>query len=302
MKADTDSFVNRRQLMRQLNALDSSEALYVGTPATIDVGPWTYAAAGRGAAPLVYHLGGPGYIFSRGLMERLDLDACFQNMALDPIWLIHDDVGTGYCATRFLKTSEEEGAAKAEGPTVIAHRGVVASTFRCVPHRLIAAALEDASLYPVEGLRGSALDLLQSWLRGEPPLSPGAADCVLLAQVWHPVTPAVMRALDRFLSVDSAKRAEALAETAGDSGGHPLAVATAVTAHECMFVAMAGEEVVVGDRWSQGVGGVLAESLVGDELVEVRREYHTLRDIVDSEGSGADAMSRAFLKLHRPRR
>jgi hypothetical protein len=117
MKADTDSFVNRRQLMRQLSRLDSSEALYVGTRLNFDSRGFNYS---QPSMRIKFNLGGPGYIFSRGLMERLDLDACFQNMALDPIWLIHDDVGTGYCATRFLKDGER--------PRTVAHHAAVAAT------------------------------------------------------------------------------------------------------------------------------------------------------------------------------
>jgi hypothetical protein len=97
MKADSDSFVNRPRLAKQLAEFNPARSIYLGTPATFSSQGFNYS--GAPVKSLFYHLGGPGYIFSRGLLERLRMDECFRSMALDPVWLIHDDVGTGYCAT-----------------------------------------------------------------------------------------------------------------------------------------------------------------------------------------------------------
>jgi hypothetical protein len=114
MKADSDSFINRPQLTTQLNDLDPSQAIYLGTQLSFDSRGFNYSQPPR---KIYFHVGGPGYVFSRGLMERLRMDECFRSMALDPVWLIHDDVGTGYCATQFTP-----------GVRTVQHRATIAAT------------------------------------------------------------------------------------------------------------------------------------------------------------------------------
>lgn len=114
MKADSDSFVHRAQLMRQLDALDPGEALYVGTQLPFSSRGYNFS---MDAVRIRFNVGGPGYIFSRGLMRDMALDRCFADMGTEPIWLIHDDVGTGFCATRYT-----------EGVRLVEHRTTVAAT------------------------------------------------------------------------------------------------------------------------------------------------------------------------------
>jgi hypothetical protein len=99
MKANTDTFINRQPLMDQLSELDCNEPYYFGTPLHFDSRGFNYS---QPAMRIEYHLGGPGYALSRGFLEGLRIAECFQSMAVDPIWLVHDDVGVGYCATHFV--------------------------------------------------------------------------------------------------------------------------------------------------------------------------------------------------------
>jgi hypothetical protein len=97
MKCDTDTYLRRGLLEREvLSKLDHTKPLHVGVPLKFNIRPYHHTMR---IIDFEYNIGGPGYTFSRGLLEAVDTQACLRSMAMDPVLLIHDDVATGYCAT-----------------------------------------------------------------------------------------------------------------------------------------------------------------------------------------------------------
>lgn len=119
MKVDTDTLASPAALQAQLRQLlwlgrhppggpaerrasdrPSLRQAYLGSS-------FTFCSTGSNYSHPVrctdYHLGGPGYVVSRNVLARLDMAGCLADGARDPIWNVHDDVGLGYCLSRYLR-------------------------------------------------------------------------------------------------------------------------------------------------------------------------------------------------------
>jgi hypothetical protein len=222
MKADSDAFVNLRQMDLQLSAMRPGAPQYVGTSTTMSTEGFN-APGSPAESALPYHLGGPGYTLSRGLLESVDWDVCFQHMSLDPIWLVHDDAAVGFCAQKHSRRTVEllPWADPVTGTSVV-------DVARAIEGAIASARLRDSQYY--------------AWLFGEPPLVLSALDCLLITNAIHPLTPATLRALALFSKNTERRRA---------------AVENHVTAGTCSLVLMAGRQPLVGGLWQPAVRSFL---------------------------------------------
>lgn len=93
-KTDTDTFLRPGALSASLRRFDSRDVLYAGMPMTFRTTGYNISGP---AISFEYMIGGPSYGFSKGAMGAVEMRSCFRCMAEEPILLIHDDAGTGYC-------------------------------------------------------------------------------------------------------------------------------------------------------------------------------------------------------------
>ena len=142
MKGDSDTYFNAWSTRNELQKLahPRERAYYVGTGATFTSAP--YNLSGYPARNVSFHLGGTGYALSRHLLTSLDVPGCLSLAALDPIWLVHDDVGIGYCVSRWQQR-ERKAAAAAAGIVVDPRRdwrSAVAATLAIDVFRMLETA------------------------------------------------------------------------------------------------------------------------------------------------------------------
>jgi len=90
-KADSDSYVNKRMLVRQLKQYNPSDKLYIGTQGTVN--RTEYSPNGF----TWYAYGGTGYMISRGLVRGVDLTKCIRYSEKYWVWLVYEDTSMGYC-------------------------------------------------------------------------------------------------------------------------------------------------------------------------------------------------------------
>ncbi len=115
MKCDTDTYLRRAHLEQLvLHHLDPEQPLHVGVPLWFNTRPFHTTLR---KILFEYNLGGPGYTFSRQLLRVVDVSMCVRSMAADPVLLIHDDVGTGYCAAYHAQNSRLAGLRTAMSST-----------------------------------------------------------------------------------------------------------------------------------------------------------------------------------------
>jgi len=169
MKCDTDTYLRRGLLEREvLNKLDHTKPYHVGVPLNFNTRPYHQTER---KIEFKYNIGGPGYTFSRALMDAVDVDACVRSMTLDPVLLIHDDVATGYCATYHAGVT----ASRVEIRTAIS-----SSSSNFVQHWLT-----DNSSTSAQEHESSAVHL-----RG--------SHCLSAFASAHPVTPTLVELLHHF--------------------------------------------------------------------------------------------------------